>query len=153
VHFLCVGTPQSRRSEAADLTHVDDAIARLAVHLRGPALLVGRSTVPVGTAARLQATLHELAGPVVTAVSGAELLLGALGLLLAVLGVDAGAWLTAGFLAPLGYLGGALVATWFMGRGLPWRAWVLLPAVVTTMHLSWGWVFLRSIPRSRRRPR
>jgi UDPglucose 6-dehydrogenase len=63
VHFLCVGTPQSRRSNAADLTYVDDAIARLAVHLTGPALVVGKSTVPVGTAQRLQATLHELAGP------------------------------------------------------------------------------------------
>ena len=65
VHFLCVGTPQSRRSDAADLSYVDDAIARLSAHLRGggPALVVGKSTVPVGTAERLQATLHELAGP------------------------------------------------------------------------------------------
>jgi UDP-N-acetyl-D-mannosaminuronate dehydrogenase len=46
-----------------DLTYVDDAIARLAAHLNGPALVVGKSTVPVGTAERLQATLHELAGP------------------------------------------------------------------------------------------
>jgi UDPglucose 6-dehydrogenase len=43
VHFLCVGTPQSRRSDAADLTYVDDAIARLAAHLNGPALVVGKS--------------------------------------------------------------------------------------------------------------
>jgi UDPglucose 6-dehydrogenase len=71
VHFLCVGTPQSRRSDAADLTYVDDAVARLAAHLARraahdpgrPALVVGKSTVPVGTAQRLQATLHELAGP------------------------------------------------------------------------------------------
>jgi len=65
VHFLCVGTPQSRRSDAADLSYVDDAIARLSAHLRGrgPALVVGKSTVPVGTAERLQATLHELGGP------------------------------------------------------------------------------------------
>ena len=43
VHFLCVGTPQSRRSDAADLSYVDDAIARLSAHLRGggPALVVG----------------------------------------------------------------------------------------------------------------
>ena len=67
VHFLCVGTPQSRRSDAADLRFVDDAITRLsallAAHPGAPALVVGKSTVPVGTAARLQATLHELAGP------------------------------------------------------------------------------------------
>jgi UDPglucose 6-dehydrogenase len=63
VHFLCVGTPLSRRSDAADLTFVDEAVARLAAHLNRPALVVGKSTVPVGTAARLQAMLHELAGP------------------------------------------------------------------------------------------
>ena len=67
VHFLCVGTPQSRRSDAADLRFVDDAITRLsallAAHPGAPALVVGKSTVPVGTAARLQATLHGLAGP------------------------------------------------------------------------------------------
>jgi len=48
VHFVCVGTPQSRRSDAADLTYVDDAVARLAVHARPDSLVVGRSTVPVG---------------------------------------------------------------------------------------------------------
>ncbi len=63
VHFVCVGTPQSKNGEAADLTFVEDAVARLAAHLSGPALVVGKSTVPVGTAARLQETLHELAGP------------------------------------------------------------------------------------------
>ena len=63
VHFLCVGTPQSRRSDAADLSYVDDAVARLAAHVRGPALVVGKSTVPVGTAERLQTMLTDLAGP------------------------------------------------------------------------------------------
>jgi succinoglycan biosynthesis protein ExoA len=97
------------------------------------------------------ASVRYLAAPVVTAVSGLGLLLGAVGVLLTLLGVATGPWLLAGFLAPLGYLGGVLVATLLMGRGLPRRARVLLPAVVLTMHLSWGTGFLRSIPRAQRR--
>jgi UDPglucose 6-dehydrogenase len=60
VHFLCVGTPQKRGSHAADLTYVDAAIDSLAPLLRRPCLVVGKSTVPVGTAARLAARLAEL---------------------------------------------------------------------------------------------
>ena len=78
-------------------------------------------------------------------------LLGLLAVLGPVVGVPAAAWLLAGFLAPFGYAAGVLVATYPMGRGLPWRARVLLPLVVVTMHLSWGAGFLRSIPRSQRR--
>jgi UDPglucose 6-dehydrogenase len=52
--FLCVGTPQRRDSNAADLTHVDTAIDTLAPLLRRPCLVVGKSTVPVGTAERLR---------------------------------------------------------------------------------------------------
>jgi len=61
VHFVCVGTPQKAGSYAADLTHVDDAVTALAPHLRPGAVVVGKSTVPVGTAARLAALLGELA--------------------------------------------------------------------------------------------
>jgi UDPglucose 6-dehydrogenase len=61
VHFLCVGTPQKRGSHAADLTYVEAAIDSLAPLLRRPCLVVGKSTVPVGTAARLAARLTELA--------------------------------------------------------------------------------------------
>jgi len=61
VHFLCVGTPQRAASNAADLSQVDAAIDTLAPHLRGPALVVGKSTVPVGTAQRLAARLHASA--------------------------------------------------------------------------------------------
>ncbi|HSV64580.1 MAG TPA: UDP-glucose/GDP-mannose dehydrogenase family protein [Mycobacteriales bacterium] len=61
VHFLCVGTPQRHGSDAADLSYVDSAVRSLAVHLHRPALVVGKSTVPVGTAARLTAVIHELA--------------------------------------------------------------------------------------------
>ncbi|GIF13742.1 UDP-glucose dehydrogenase family protein [Actinoplanes teichomyceticus] len=61
VHFVCVGTPQRAGSDAADLTYVDAAVTALAPHLRRRALVVGKSTVPVGTAARLAALLRELA--------------------------------------------------------------------------------------------
>ena len=61
VHFVCVGTPQRSDSIGADLTYVDAAIDSLAPHLAGPCLVVGKSTVPVGTAAGLAARLTELA--------------------------------------------------------------------------------------------
>lgn len=53
VHFVCVGTPQSATSGAADLRFVDAAFASLVDHLAPGDLVVGKSTVPVGTAARL----------------------------------------------------------------------------------------------------
>jgi UDPglucose 6-dehydrogenase len=69
VHFLCVGTPQQVGSLAADLRFVDGVVEGLAPHLRRDCLVVGKSTVPVGTAARLAARLAELA----PAGAGAEL--------------------------------------------------------------------------------
>jgi len=53
VHFLCVGTPQLDDSGAADLAQVNGAVAGLAPYLTEPTLVVGKSTVPVGTAQRL----------------------------------------------------------------------------------------------------
>jgi len=53
VHFVAVGTPQKAGSYAADLTYVDSAIEALLPHLNAGDLVVGKSTVPVGTAARL----------------------------------------------------------------------------------------------------
>jgi UDPglucose 6-dehydrogenase len=53
VHFVCVGTPQRKGEFAADLTYVDAAIASLAPRLERPCVVVGKSTVPVGTAERL----------------------------------------------------------------------------------------------------
>ena len=53
VHFVAVGTPQLGDSYAADLTYVDAAITALLPHLEPGALVAGKSTVPVGTAARL----------------------------------------------------------------------------------------------------
>lgn len=55
VHFICVGTPQQHGSHAANLEYVESAFAALASRIRKPALLVGKSTVPVGTASRLAA--------------------------------------------------------------------------------------------------
>ncbi|GAA0237518.1 UDP-glucose/GDP-mannose dehydrogenase family protein [Cryptosporangium japonicum] len=59
VHFICVGTPQLPGSDAADLRHVDAVVEGLGPHLRAGALVVGKSTVPVGTASRLAARLRE----------------------------------------------------------------------------------------------
>lgn len=61
VHFICVGTPQERGSYAADLRYVNDAIDGLAPHLHPDALIVGKSTVPVGTAAALATRVARLA--------------------------------------------------------------------------------------------
>ncbi|MFT3860235.1 UDP-glucose dehydrogenase family protein [Micropruina sp.] len=57
VHFLAVGTPQRPNSQAADLAAVDAAVGALIPHLRPGDLVVGKSTVPVGTAAALAARL------------------------------------------------------------------------------------------------
>jgi UDPglucose 6-dehydrogenase len=61
VHFLCVGTPQKPGSNAADLTYVESAVTALAPHLNRKSLIAGKSTVPVGTAARLAGLVRELA--------------------------------------------------------------------------------------------
>ncbi|WP_083271934.1 UDP-glucose/GDP-mannose dehydrogenase family protein [Brevibacterium sp. HMSC22B09] len=53
VHFICVGTPQSKDSNAADMTYVNSAISDLMPHLKPGDLVVGKSTVPVGSAAEL----------------------------------------------------------------------------------------------------
>jgi len=53
VHFVCVGTPQKRNEYAADMAYVDSAVNALAPHLSPGDLVVGKSTVPVGTAERL----------------------------------------------------------------------------------------------------
>ncbi|KQZ08843.1 UDP-glucose 6-dehydrogenase [Agromyces sp. Root1464] len=57
VHFLAVGTPQSAETGAADVSYVDSAFTALVPYLAEGALIVGKSTVPVGTAARLAARL------------------------------------------------------------------------------------------------
>ena len=52
VHFIAVGTPQSADG-SADMTYVNAAIEGLIPYLSPGDLVVGKSTVPVGTAQRL----------------------------------------------------------------------------------------------------
>jgi UDPglucose 6-dehydrogenase len=60
VHFICVGTPQKKDGLAADLTYVDASIASVAPHAKAGSLIVGKSTVPVGTAGRLAEMLSKV---------------------------------------------------------------------------------------------
>jgi UDPglucose 6-dehydrogenase len=60
VHFVCVGTPQKKDSLAADLTYVDASIKAVASHAKAGSLVVGKSTVPVGTADRLSNIVKEI---------------------------------------------------------------------------------------------
>ena len=60
VHFICVGTPQKADSLAADLKYVDSALDAVAAICKPGALVVGKSTVPVGTAARLRDRLLKI---------------------------------------------------------------------------------------------
>ena len=61
VHFVCVGTPQRKDGYAADLTYVEAAFGTLAPLLSRPALVVGKSTVPAGTAERMAELVASLA--------------------------------------------------------------------------------------------
>ena len=54
IHFICVGTPQSKDGLAADLSYVKASVAAIAPHLKDGSLVVGKSTVPVGTAQLLR---------------------------------------------------------------------------------------------------
>ncbi|MEY2743951.1 MAG: hypothetical protein RL310_860 [Actinomycetota bacterium] len=60
VHFICVGTPQIKNGNAADLTYVNSALESIAKHVKPGGLVVGKSTVPVGTATKLRNRLLEL---------------------------------------------------------------------------------------------
>jgi UDPglucose 6-dehydrogenase len=51
LHFICVGTPQRADGMGADLSYVENAVTSLVPHLTRKSLIVGKSTVPVGTAA------------------------------------------------------------------------------------------------------
>jgi UDPglucose 6-dehydrogenase len=64
VHFVAVGTPQKHGGFAADMSYIDASVGSIAAELARldkPALIVGKSTVPVGTAERLAAGLAETA--------------------------------------------------------------------------------------------
>lgn len=60
VHFICVGTPQLQDAQGADLSYIEAVIDALGPSLTRDCLVVGKSTVPVGTAARLAARLAGL---------------------------------------------------------------------------------------------
>jgi len=61
IHFIAVATPQKRGEFVADLTFVDSVITTLAPLLKRPAVIYGKSTVPVGTAARLSRLAQRMA--------------------------------------------------------------------------------------------
>jgi UDPglucose 6-dehydrogenase len=67
VHFICVGTPQRRGEFAADTTYVEAAVTALLPQLRPGDLVVGKSTVPVGTADRLAEVIEATAPGVMLA--------------------------------------------------------------------------------------
>ena len=60
VHFICVGTPQVKDGLAADLTYVNGALDSIAKIIKNGSLVVGKSTVPVGTAAALRERLLKI---------------------------------------------------------------------------------------------
>ena len=62
MHFLCVGTPQLPGSYAANTEYLHSAVNALAPYLREDAVVVGKSTVPVGTSAELTAALAAQVG-------------------------------------------------------------------------------------------
>jgi UDPglucose 6-dehydrogenase len=61
VFFVAVGTPQKDGDHAADLQYVDSVIEALVPLLTRDAVILGKSTVPVGTAHRLADRADELA--------------------------------------------------------------------------------------------
>ncbi len=63
VHFICVGTPQRASGLGADLTYVEASVTNLAQHLTRKALIVGKSTVPVGTAEWVEQLVAKHARP------------------------------------------------------------------------------------------
>ena len=63
VHFLGVGTPQRKGEYGADLRHVHAVVDTLVPRLERSAVIVGKSTVPVGTAAELSERARLLAAP------------------------------------------------------------------------------------------
>lgn len=74
IHFICVGTPQVLGSSAADTRFVFAAVDALLPHIPSGSLIVGKSTVPVGTAALLAARIREARGDEVRLVWNPEFL-------------------------------------------------------------------------------
>jgi UDPglucose 6-dehydrogenase len=63
IHFICVGTPQRADGMGADLSYVEAAVTGLAKRLTHKALIVGKSTVPVGTAEWVEQLVERDADP------------------------------------------------------------------------------------------
>jgi UDPglucose 6-dehydrogenase len=61
VHFICAGTPQQKGEYAADMRQVNSVVNELAPRLSRPCLVVGKSTVPSGTASRVAQELQDKA--------------------------------------------------------------------------------------------
>ena len=57
IHFICVGTPQVADGLAADLSYVFSSLRAIAPLIKAGSLVVGKSTVPVGTAAKMREEL------------------------------------------------------------------------------------------------
>lgn len=62
IHFICVGTPQTKGSDAADTSYVIAAAKELASWIKPESVVAGKSTVPVGTAATLRDAMTAIAG-------------------------------------------------------------------------------------------
>ncbi|HET9333258.1 MAG TPA: UDP-glucose/GDP-mannose dehydrogenase family protein [Gemmatimonadota bacterium] len=73
VIFIAVGTPADEDG-SADLTHVLDVARMIGRHADGPRIVVNKSTVPVGTAAKVQAALAEVSPHAFSVVSNPEFL-------------------------------------------------------------------------------
>lgn len=100
------------------------------------------------------ASFRYLAPPVVTAAVVGGTTLGALGLVASAAGVPGAKWVAGlGLAAPVGYATGVVGAAQVLARrdDLSDEARRVLPGVLATMHLAWGWGFLRGVPRSLRR--
>lgn len=67
--FIAVGTPTRRGDGHADLTYVFDAVRELARVLKGPLVVVTKSTVPVGTGDRITELLQQEGAPAGTSVA------------------------------------------------------------------------------------
>jgi UDPglucose 6-dehydrogenase len=61
VHFVCVGTSDSERDGGMDVAVLEDLVVTLARRLEGPCAVVGRSTVPLGTARRMRELVRSKA--------------------------------------------------------------------------------------------
>jgi UDPglucose 6-dehydrogenase len=71
--FIAVGTPQDEDG-SADLTHVLDVAAEIGKAMDGPKIVINKSTVPVGTAARVKAVIQKHTTHPVAVVSNPEFL-------------------------------------------------------------------------------